>query len=340
MRIGLITGGGDSPGCNSAIRAVVRRGIYGGHVIVAFEDGWLGVLEGRTRELSHHDVSKVLYVGGTMLGTSRTNPFKVDGGPEQCLKSFEAERIDALIVIGGDDTNGVAHRLAEHGVSAVGIPQTIDNDIPGTDYSLGFDSAVNIVMEAIDRLHTTAESHHRVLVCEVMGRDAGWLALYGGLAGGADAMILPERKFDLDEVVDIIRRRHAAGKRDSIVAIAEGATPREGQKITITHEVDAFGHARLGGVGEMVASEIQERSGFETRVVILGHLQRGGAASAFDRILATRFGVKAVELCEAGEFDRMVVIRGMEVTSMPLGDALGATRTVPDDIVRVAELVM
>jgi phosphofructokinase-like protein len=340
MRIGLITGGGDSPGCNSAIRAVVRRGIYGGHVIVAFEDGWLGVLEGRTRELSHHDVSKVLYVGGTMLGTSRTNPFKVDGGPEQCLKSFEAERIDALIVIGGDDTNGVAHRLAEHGVSAVGIPQTIDNDIPGTDYSLGFDSAVNIVMEAIDRLHTTAESHHRVLVCEVMGRDAGWLALYGGLAGGADAMILPERKFDLDEVVDIIRRRHAAGKRDSIVAIAEGATPREGQKITITHEVDAFGHARLGGVGEMVAREIQERSGFETRVVILGHLQRGGAASAFDRILATRFGVKAVELCEAGEFDRMVVIRGMEVTSMPLGDALGATRTVPDDIVRVAELVM
>jgi phosphofructokinase-like protein len=340
MRIGLITGGGDSPGCNSAIRAVVRRGIYGGHVIVAFEDGWLGVLEGRTRELSHHDVSKVLYVGGTMLGTSRTNPFKVDGGPEQCLKSFEAERIDALIVIGGDDTNGVAHRLAEHGVSAVGIPQTIDNDIPGTDYSLGFDSAVNIVMEAIDRLHTTAESHHRVLVCEVMGRDAGWLALYGGLAGGADAMILPEKKFDLDEVVDIIRRRHAAGKRDSIVAIAEGATPREGQKITITHEVDAFGHARLGGVGEMVAREIQERSGFETRVVILGHLQRGGAASAFDRILATRFGVKAVELCEAGEFDRMVVIRGMEVTSIPLGDALGATRTVPDDIVRVAELVM
>jgi len=293
MRIGLLTGGGDSPGCNSAIRAVVRRGTYGGHVIVGFEDGWLGVLEGRTRELSHDDVSKVLYVGGTMLGTSRTNPFKVDGGPEQCLKSLEAERIDALIVIGGDDTNGVAHRLAEHGVRAVGIPQTIDNDIPGTDYSLGFDSAVNIVMEAIDRLHTTAESHHRVLVCEVMGRDAGWLALYGGLAGGADAMILPEKKFDLDELVDTIRRRHAAGKRDSIVAIAEGATPREGQKITLTHETDAFGHARLGGVGEMVAREIQERSGFETRVVILGHLQRGGAASAFDRILATRFGSAA-----------------------------------------------
>ena len=340
MRIGLLTGGGDSPGCNSAIRAVVRRGVYGGHAIVGFCDGWLGVMEGRTRELSRDDVSRILFVGGTMLGTSRTNPFKIEGGPERCLKTLVANRIDALITIGGDDTNGVAHRLAEHGVKAVGIPQTIDNDLPGTDYTLGFDSAVNIVMEAIDRLHTTAESHHRVLVCEIMGRDAGWLALYGGLAGGADAIILPENKFDLDQVVDIIRHRHAAGKRHSIVAIAEGAEPQEGQKITLTHETDAFGHARLGGVGEMVAREIQERSGFETRVVILGHLQRGGAASAFDRILATRFGVKAVELCEAGEFGRMVAIRGMEVTSIPLADALGATRTVPEDIIRVAELVM
>ena len=340
MRIGLITGGGDSPGCNSAIRAVVRRGVYGGHVIVGFCDGWLGVMEGRTRELSRDDVSRILFVGGTMLGTSRTNPFKIDGGPEQCLKSLAANRIDALITIGGDDTNGVAHRLGEHGVRTVGIPQTIDNDIPGTDYTLGFDSAVNIVMEAIDRLQTTAESHHRVLVCEVMGRDAGWLALYGGLAGGADAIILPENKFDLDKVVDTIKHRHAAGKRHSIVAIAEGAEPQEGQKITLTHETDAFGHARLGGVGEMVAQEIQQRSGFETRTVILGHLQRGGAASAFDRILATRFGVKAVELCEAGEFGRMVAVRGMEVTSIPLADALGATRTVPEDIIRVAELVM
>lgn len=339
MRIGLLTGGGDSPGCNSAIRAVVRRGIYGGHVTVGFEDGWLGVMEGRARELSHNDVSRILFIGGTMLGTSRTNPFKIDGGVEKCASSLKDWRIDALITIGGDDTNGVAHRLAQHGVKAVGIPQTIDNDIPGTDYSLGFDSAVNIVMGAIDRLHTTAESHHRVLVVEIMGRDAGWLALYGGISGGADAILTPETKFDIDGVVDVIRKRHSVGKRSSIVAVAEGAMPIEGMQVTQSAEVDAFGHKRLGGVGEWVAGEIQKRSGFETRTVILGHLQRGGSASAFDRILASRFGVKAVEMCEASEFDRMVAIQGMVVTSVPLAEAIGTTRLVPPDLVRDADFL-
>jgi 6-phosphofructokinase len=274
-----------------------------------------------------------------MLGTSRTNPFKIDGGVEKCAASLKESRIDALITIGGDDTNGVSHRLAGHGVKAVGIPQTIDNDIPGTDYCLGFDSAVNIVMDAIDRLHTTAESHHRVLVVEIMGRDAGWLALCGGIAGGADAILMPETKFDIEHTVEIIRKRHAIGKRSSIISVAEGATPIEGMQVTQTAEIDAFGHKRLGGVGEWVASEIQKRSGFETRTVILGHLQRGGSASAFDRILASRFGVKAVEMCEAGEFDRMVAIHGMEVTSVPFADALGATRFVPEDLVRDADFL-
>ncbi len=339
MRIGILTGGGDSPGCNAAIRAVVRRGIYGGHVTVGFEDGWLGVMEGRARELSHNDVSRILFIGGTMLGTSRTNPFKIDGGVEKCASSLKEWRIDALITIGGDDTNGVAHRLAQHGIKAVGIPQTIDNDIPGTDYSLGFDSAVNIVMGAIDRLHTTAESHHRVLVVEIMGRDAGWLALFGGISGGADAILTPETKFDIDRVVEIIGKRHSVGKRSSIVAVAEGAAPIEGMQVTQSAEIDAFGHKRLGGVGEWVAGEIQKRSGFETRTVILGHLQRGGSASAFDRILASRFGVKAVEMCEAGEFDRMVAIQGITITSVPLAEAIGTTRLVPPDLVRDADFL-
>jgi phosphofructokinase-like protein len=339
MRIGILTGGGDSPGCNAAIRAVVRRGIYGGHVTVGFEDGWLGVMEGRARELSHNDVSRILFIGGTMLGTSRTNPFKIDGGLDRCLTTLRDWRVDALITIGGDDTNGVSHRLAEHGIKAVGIPQTIDNDIPGTDYCLGFDSAVNIVMNAVDRLHTTAESHHRVLVVEIMGRDAGWLALCGGISGGADAILLPEMKFDIDHTVALIRQRHAVGKRSSIIAVAEGAMPIEGMQVTQTAEIDAFGHKRLGGVGEWVAGEIQKRSGFETRTVILGHLQRGGSASAFDRILASRFGVQAVGMCEAGEFDRMVAIHGMEITSVPLADAIGGTRLVPDDLVRAADFL-
>ena len=340
MQIGLLTGGGDSPAINGAIRAVVRRAHQGGHRVYGFEVGWRGVIDNVGRPIEERDVSGILPRGGTMLGTSRTNPFKIDGGIERVKHNLAENGIDAMITIGGDDTNNVARRLCEEtSIRCVGIPQTIDNDIPGTEFSIGYDSALNIVMEALDRLHTTASSHHRVMVCEIMGRDAGWLALLGGLAGGADEILIPEVEFDLDEVAVRLQQRRERGKSVSIVAVAEGAKPR-GISAPITQDttVDEFGHVKLGGIGNFVASELQKRTGFETRTTVLGHLQRGGVPSAFDRVLATMFGVKAVELLEQGASGVMVVWQASEIRAVPFTEALHKTRLCPEEFVALAEL--
>jgi len=340
MQIGVLTGGGDSPAINGAIRAIVRRAYAGGHRVYGFDLGWRGVIDNIGHAIEEKDVSGILPRGGTMLGTSRTNPFKIEGAIDKVRRTLADLGINALITIGGDDTNGVARRLCEENiVRCVGIPQTIDNDIPGTEFSIGYDSALNIVMEALDRLHTTASSHHRVMVCEIMGRDAGWLALLGGLAGGADEILIPEVVFDLDEVAARLQARVERGKSVSIVAVAEGSKPKGlDHKITQDTSVDEFGHVKLGGIGNFVASEIQKRTGFETRTTVLGHLQRGGVPSAFDRVLATMFGVKAVELLEQGASGVMVVWQASEIRAVPFTEALSKTRLCPDEFVKLAEL--
>lgn len=340
MLIGLLTGGGDSPAINAAIRAIVRRAHAGDHQVFAFRQGWRGVIENRGSLLSAADVSGILPRGGTMLGTSRTNPLKLDGGLEKVQATLEQHGIDGLICIGGDDTNGVAHRLCEENiVRCIGIPQTIDNDIPGTEFSIGYDSALNTVVEALDRLHTTATSHHRVMICEVMGRDAGWLALLGGLAGGADEILIPERAFRIEEVCGRLQERYSRGKSFTIVAIAEGAKPEMLERpVTQDESIDAFGHVRLGGVGQLLAREIEAQTGFETRTTVLGHLQRGGVPSAFDRVLSTMFGVRAVELLEQGSTGLMVVWQASEIRAVPYHEALHETRVCPDHFVKLAEL--
>src|SRR5947209_8047430 len=301
MRVGLLTGGGDCPGLNAVIRAVVRKGErHYEDDLVGFRDGWKGVLEDLTMPLDVQRCRGILPRGGTILGTSRTNPYKVDGGPAQALETLRKERIDALVAIGGEDTLGVANKLAAEGVSVVGVPKTIDNDLSGTEVTFGFDTAVQIATEAIDRLHTTAESHDRVMVVEVMGRHAGWIATHAGIAGGAAEILVPEEPFDIDVVCDALRRRHETGRFASIVVVAEGATPKEGTLALQSGEVDQFGHVRLGGIGNVVAEEIEKRTGFETRVTILGHIQRGGTPTAFDRILATRFGIAAIDAVHEG----------------------------------------
>jgi len=340
MNIGVLTGGGDSPAINGAIRSVVRRAHHGGHTVFGFEQGWRGVVEDLGRPIGEKDVSGILPRGGTMLGTSRTNPLKMEKGLEKLKATLKHRRIDGLITIGGDDTNGVARQLCEMAiVRCVGIPQTIDNDIPGTEFSIGYDSALNIVTEALDRLHTTATSHHRVLVCEVMGRDAGWLALLGGLAGGADEILIPEVPSNLDEICQRLRQRTERGKPFSIVAVAEGAKV-EGLETPISQDssVDAFGHVKYGGIGTYVASEIERRTGFESRTTVLGHLQRGGVPSAFDRVLATMFGVRAVELLESGASGVMVVWQASEIRAVPFQEALYKTRLCPDQFIKLAEL--
>lgn len=340
MLIGLLTGGGDSPAINGAIRAVVRRAHAGGHSVFAFQLGWRGVLENLGSILDAHDVSGILPRGGTMLGTSRTNPIKIENGLDTVRATIAERGIEGLICIGGDDTNGVAHRLCEEKiVRCIGVPQTIDNDIPGTEFSIGYDSALNIVVEALDRLHTTATSHHRVMICEVMGRDAGWLALLGGLAGGADEILIPEQAFHIDEVCERLKQRLKRGKTFTIVAVAEGATPAFlEQPVTQDESVDAFGHVRLGGVGQLLAREIEARTGFETRTTVLGHLQRGGVPSAFDRVLATMFGVRAVELLEQGATGLMVAWQASEIRAVPFHEALSRTRTCPEHFVELAKL--
>jgi 6-phosphofructokinase 1 len=340
MLIGLLTGGGDSPAINGAIRAIVRRAHAGDHKVFAFHLGWRGVLENLGSILTAEDVSGILPRGGTMLGTSRTNPLQVDGGLDAVRSTLSDRGIDGLICIGGDDTNGVAHRLCEEDIiSCIGVPQTIDNDIPGTEFSIGYDSALNVVVEALDRLHTTATSHHRVMICEIMGRDAGWLALLGGLAGGADEILIPERAFQIDEVCNRLQERRNRGKSFTILAVAEGAKPEMlDRPVTQDESIDAFGHVRLGGIGDVIAREIEERTGFETRTTVLGHLQRGGVPSAFDRVLATMFGVRAVELLEQGRTDLMVVWQASEIRSVPFAEALSETRICPDSFVQLAEL--
>jgi ATP-dependent phosphofructokinase / diphosphate-dependent phosphofructokinase len=340
VRIGLLTGGGDCPGLNAVIRAVVRRGLAGGHSVVGFRHGWAGVLEDDTTELTLQSTAGILPRGGTILGTSRTNPF-ADGkdGTAPVRRTLGARGVDALIPIGGEDTLGVALRLHREGVPIVGVPKTIDNDLGGTDVTFGFQTAVQIATDAVDRLHTTAESHNRVMVVEVMGRHAGWIATHAGIAGGADAILVPERPFEIDEVVAHLRRRHERGSSFSIVVVAEGATPREGTlQIRAGTATDAFGHARLGGIGVTLEGEIERRTGFETRVTILGHVQRGGTPVAFDRVLATRFGVAAMDAAAAGRFGMMVGLGGTEIVEVSLEEALREPRLLDPALYETAEL--
>jgi ATP-dependent phosphofructokinase / diphosphate-dependent phosphofructokinase len=338
MRVGMLTGGGDCPGLNAVIRAAVRKGIF--HYkdeFVGFLEGWRGVVENQTRPLSAESVSGILHLGGTILRTSRTNPRKMEGGIDKCLATIKANNLDALITIGGDDTQGVANALIEKGVKIVGVPKTIDNDLSGTDACFGFDTAVGIATEAIDRLHSTAEAHNRVIVCEVMGRDAGWIAITSGIAGGADAIGVPEKPMDIDKICRVIKYRHDHGKKFSIVVVAEGAKLPDGGQATQGTKVDAFGHARLSGVGQAVAELIEQKTGYETRSVNLGHTQRGGTPSAYDRMLATRYGTAAIDLVHQDSFGRLVVLRGTEITSIPLKDAIAKTRTIGDDLIALAD---
>ncbi len=339
-RIGVLTGGGDCPGLNAVIRAVVRRGLVdGGHSFVGFRYGWAGVLADDASELTRQSTAGILPRGGTILGTSRTNPF-ADGQDRTAAiqRTLSTRGVDILIPIGGEDTLGVAQRLHREGVPVVGVPKTIDNDLAGTDVTFGFQTAVQIVTDAIDRLHTTAESHNRVMVVEVMGRHAGWIAAHAGIAGGADAILVPERPFDIEEVVAHLRRRHAHGPNFSIVVVAEGATPSEGTLQTQRETTDAFGHVRLGGIGVMLEKEIEERTGFEARATILGHVQRGGTPVAYDRVLATRFGVAAMDAAAAGRFGTMVGLRGTEIVEVQLEQALREPKLLDPGLYETAEL--
>jgi 6-phosphofructokinase 1 len=329
MRVGVLTGGGDCPGLNAAIRAVVRRAdVTYGDEVVGFQDGWRGVIDHVTVPLDVERCRRILPRGGTILGTSRTNPYNVDGGATRALETLEAEGIEALVAIGGEDTLGVANRLGEAGAPVVGIPKTIDNDLSATDVTIGFHTAVQIASDAIDRLHTTAESHDRVIVCEVMGRHVGWIATYAGIAAGAAVILVPEEPFDIEAVCQHLKRRHAKGRLASIVVTAEGAKPATGTIAVMSREVDQFGHERLGGIGNVVAEEIERRTGFESRVTILGHIQRGGTPTAFDRVLATRFGTAAVDAAHDGDFRMMVALRGPAIERVPLADAVGKLKTV------------
>jgi phosphofructokinase-like protein len=340
-RIGLLTGGGDCPGLNAVIRATVRRGLADGTTsFVGFRHGWAGVLADEAMELDLDSTAGILPRGGTILGTSRTNPFAGDSdGLTSIRRTLESRGVDALIPIGGEDTLGVALRLHWEGIPVVGVPKTIDNDLGATDVTFGFQTAVQIVTDAIDRLHTTAESHNRVMVVEVMGRHAGWIATHAGIAGGADAILVPERPFDIDEVCAHLTRRHERNRSFSIVVVAEGATPREGTlQIREGSPTDAFGHARLGGIGVLLESEIEARTGFETRVTILGHVQRGGSPVAFDRVLATRFGVAAMDAVAGGRFGAMVALRGTEIVEVDLEEALREPKLLDPALYRTAEL--
>jgi ATP-dependent phosphofructokinase / diphosphate-dependent phosphofructokinase len=329
VHLGVLTGGGDCPGLNAVIRAVVRKGaeIYG-HEFVGFRDGWKGPLEGETMPLDVAATRGILPRGGTILGSSRTNPLKQDGGVEKIVATLKSMSVDGLIAIGGEDTLGVATKLAEAGLTVVGVPKTIDNDLNATDFTFGFDTAVQIAVEAIDRLHTTAESHHRVLIVEVMGRHAGWIALHSGLAGGANVILIPERPFDIDAVCGYIEKRFARHYAP-IVVVAEGAQPKEGTMELQAGELDSFGHVRLGGIGQVLEREIQARTGYESRQTVLGHVQRGGTPTAFDRVLATRFGLHAIDAMHDGDSGVMVALRGTDIVRVPLSDATSELKLVP-----------
>jgi len=338
-RIGILTGGGDCPGLNAVIRAVVRKGVnHYGHAIVGYRDGWRGVLQNYVAHLTPDNTSGILHRGGTILGSSRTNPFNEEGGVDIVRENLQAEHIECLIAVGGEDTLGVADKLAAEGINVVGVPKTIDNDLNATDYTFGFNTAVQICTDAIDRLHTTAESHNRVIVLEVMGRHAGWIAVHSGIAGGADAILVPERPFDIEQVCEHIRHRHQKGRFFSIVVVAEGAKPTEGSEITQEEHKDAFGHVRLGGIGVLLEREIEERTGFETRVTILGHVQRGGTPTAYDRVLATRFGIGAVDAAHERDYGKMVALQGTDIVRVPISDAVGELKTLSPELYQTAEV--
>ncbi len=338
MRVGVLTGGGDCPGLNAVIRAVVRKGAgeYG-YEFVGFRDGWRGPINSETMPLGVPEVRGILPRGGTILGSSRTNPAKIDGGFDIIKANLEKLGVDALVAIGGEDTLGVATKLNEFGVKVVGVPKTIDNDLSATDYTFGFDTAVNIAMEAIDRLHTTAESHHRALIVEVMGRHAGWIALHAGMAGGANVILIPEIAFDIEEVCKYIEERFRS-QYAPIVVVAEGATPKEGTMELQSGELDAFGHVRLGGIGQRLAEEIEKRTGKEARTTVLGHIQRGGTPTAFDRVLATRFGLQAIDTVHDGDWGKMVALRGTDIVRVNLIEATGELKTVPVERYSEAEV--
>jgi 6-phosphofructokinase 1 len=338
----MLTGGGDCPGLNAVIRAVVRKGEFTyGDEFLGFMEGWRGLIDNTTMPLNLDAVGGILPRGGTILRTSRTNPSKRPDGIDRCLATLEKNSIGALIAIGGDDTLSVAQKLHERGAKVVGVPKTIDNDLGGTDYTFGFDTACNIVCEALDRVHTTAEAHNRVMVVEVMGRDAGWIALYSGIAGGADVILIPERPFDVDKVADSIRQRHERGRYFSIIVVAEGAKfssePGQGAPVLQDMGKDEFGHVKLGGIANILAREIEKRTGFETRAVVLGHIQRGGSPSAFDRVLATRYGLGAIDMVHRGEFGCMAALRANKIVSIPLLEAISRNRVVDDEMIQIVD---
>ena len=342
MKIGVLTGGGDCPGLNAVIRAVVRKGIFTySDEFVGFLEGWRGVIDDTSMPLDLDVVGGILPRGGTILRTSRTNPSKRPDGIDRCMATLEKNHIEALIAIGGDDTLSVAQKLHESGVKVVGVPKTIDNDLGGTDYTFGFDTACNIVCEALDRVHTTAEAHNRVMVVEVMGRDAGWIALYSGIAGGADVILIPERPFDVDKVADSIRQRHERGRYFSIVVVAEGAKfssePGHGSPVLSDMGKDEFGHVKLGGIANILAREIEKRTKYETRAVVLGHIQRGGSPSAFDRVLATRYGLGAIDMVHRGEFGCMAALRANKIVSVRLAEAISRNRVVDDEMIQIVD---
>jgi len=339
MKVGILSGGGDAPGINAVIRAVVRKGFqHYRDEIVGIKDGWRGLLEGEFLPLDLKSASGILPRGGSILGTSRTNPFKQESGARKILENAKKTGIEAVVVIGGEDTLSVAYKMGEFGLKCIGVPKTIDNDLPGTDYTFGFNTAVAIATEALDRLHTTAEAHHRVMILEVMGRYTGWIALEAGLAGGADIILIPEKPFDIDEICDYIRRRQERGRNFSIIVVAEGAKPKGGKEIVYSESIDEFGHIRLGGVGYYLGKEIEKCLSIETRVVVLGHLQRGGSPTAFDRILATRFGIAAIDLVHEGKFGYMVAIKGNKIVSVPLKDVAGKRKTVDLELYDIASV--
>ncbi len=338
MKIGILTGGGDCPGLNPVIRAATRKGIADGHRMIGFKNGWKGILEGDYIVLDRNVVSGILHKGGTMLRSSRTNPLKVENGIEKVKSVMANLSIEALIAIGGDDTLGAALGLYRGGINVIGVPKTIDRDLSGTDTTIGFDTTINIVMEAIDRLHSTAESHHRVMVLEVMGRHSGFIALLGGMAGGADMILIPEKPMTAESITESLKRRHHSGRDFSIVAVAEGFKLDEDEGfVTLNDEKDQFGNVRLGGIGQVIGDEIKKRTGFDTRVVNLGHIQRGGAPSAFDRIFGTRLGVKAIEMVNNGEFGKMISIKSDQMRAVDLTEGVGKRRIVEDDLYKVAK---
>ena len=339
MKVAILSGGGDAPGINAVIRAVVRKAIQDyGYATLGVRDGWRGLVDGDFVPLDLMKTSGMLPRGGSILGTSRTNPFKREGDPERILENVRKMGIGAVVVIGGDDTLGVAHKMNELGLPCVGVPKTIDNDLACTDYTFGFQTAVSIACEALDRLHTTAESHHRVIILEVMGRYTGWIALEAGLAGGADAILVPEKPFKVDEVCEYIRRRQKRGRNFSLVVAAEGAKPLGGEEIVYSGGADEFGNVRLGGVGYFLGREIEKKMNIETRVVVLGHLQRGGSPIAFDRVLASRYGVAAIDLVNEGLFGLMVALQGNKIVSVPLKDVVGKRKKIDLGLYEIAKV--